>query len=237
MAPTHVVVADAVAVSHPDAELARRAATSFVRPQKNSEQIAEDLLRRLVKTKLRRESRGLNHWEEFAPAYLQKVLARHESRRRAGIESFFRIERDKAIARATAMLGDREDAEEIVGETFLELMEGRTAVGHFYRALWANLVNRWEKVQKESSSFVSIEKVVMSAGASGSAEAGSEGGGDAVEDFSSFRPDDQDPLDILIAREERAESRRMVQDAMRDPRWRYIKRRDWAAGIEENVRN
>ncbi len=135
------------------------------------------------------------------------------------------------------MLGGREDAEEIVGATFLELLEGRTAVGHFYRALWANLVNRWEKVQREGASFVSIEKVAMSAGASGSAEAESEAGGDAVEDFSSCRLDDRDPLDILIAREEREKSRRMVEDAMKDPRWRYIKRRDWAAGLEENVRN
>lgn len=135
------------------------------------------------------------------------------------------------------MLGSREDAEEIVGETFLELTEGRTAVGHFYRALWANVVNRWEKAQREGASFVSIEKVVMSAGASGSAAGESEGGSDAVEDFASFRPDDQDPLDILIAREDRAEARSMVEAAMQDPRWRYIKRRDWAAGLVEDVRN
>jgi len=212
MAPTHTAVAALVAVSTVDSDPARRAAESVIQPHKTPEQIANDLLERLRKAKRRRELRGLN-------------------------QSFFQAERERAVSRATAMLGNREDAEELVAETFLELAEGRTAPGHFYRALWANLLNRWEKTQKQAASFVSIEKVVMSAAGPGAADSEAAGAPDAVEDFASTRLEDQDPLDIMIAREEREASRLMVEAAMQDPRWRYIKRRDWAAGLEENVRN
>lgn len=69
--------------------------------------------------------------------------------------------------------------------------------------------------------------------------ADAEGGEGEIPSFepSSHRLEDQDPLDILIAREEETVRRRTVAAAKQDPRWRYIKRRDWAAPLVGNVRN
>lgn len=241
MAPTQTVVAVAVtaaAVSHPDAELARNAAAALVRPHKTAEKIAEDLLERLQKVKHLRESRGLNHWGEFAPAYLQQLLTRHEARRRARIGEFLRAEHSTAVARAEALLGNRVDAEDAVSETFMELLEGRTSIPHFYHALKGNVLNRMEGLRNRAKQTASLERLVSPAVLSLEQVAWGPEGVDTLSlEPASHHPEDQDPLDILIAREERTQSRREVEAAMQDPRWRYIKRRDWAAGLEENVRN
>ena len=66
------------------------------------------------------------------------------------------------------------------------------------------------------------------------------GGADGeIETFEppSHRFDDQDPLDILIAREDETERQKLVAAAKQDPRWRYIKLREWAATLLEDVRN
>ena len=113
----HKVVIVAV---NPDAALACRAAKSLLQPHKTPKQIVEDLLDRLGNIKRRRELRGLNHWDEFAPTYLHKMLARHEVLRRRAVEEFFRVERVKAISRAKSKLGNYAEAEDAVAEAFLK---------------------------------------------------------------------------------------------------------------------
>lgn len=143
MAP-EITVAPAVAVAVGieaavvpawETKLARKAAKSLKQPHKPAGQIVEDLLARLQSLRRKRELKGLNHWEEFAPAYLQKVLVRHEYLRRRAVEEFFRTERVHAVARAEAILGDRGDAEDAVSAAFLKLLAGKTGPAHFYRVL------------------------------------------------------------------------------------------------------
>jgi hypothetical protein len=64
--------------------------------------------------------------------------------------------------------------------------------------------------------------------------------GGESEEFSvepaSSQPEDQDPLEILIQREEAAARLAMVERAMSDPRWRYVKGRKWARPLVGDVR-
>ncbi len=133
MAPHNVVVSNVV---NPDAALARQAAKSLLRPHKTPKQIVDDLLDRLGNIKRRRELRGLNHWEAFAPDYLQKVLSRHEALRQRAVADFFQLEQDRALARAQRMLGDRQDAEDAVARAFALMWQGKTGPSIFYRKLW-----------------------------------------------------------------------------------------------------
>jgi DNA-directed RNA polymerase specialized sigma24 family protein len=132
MAPHNVVI---VAVN-PDAALARRAAKSLLQPHKSPKEIVEDLLDRLGSVKHRRELRGLNHWEAFAPDYLQKVLNRHEALRLRAIGEFIRVEHDRAHAWAQRMLGNRWDAEDAVAQANVLMLKGKTGPSIFYRKLW-----------------------------------------------------------------------------------------------------
>ncbi|MBI4061425.1 MAG: hypothetical protein HY403_08355 [Elusimicrobia bacterium] len=131
-----------VAVDSVDLDLARKAAASLVQPHKTSKQIVEDLLARLQSIRRRRELRGLNHWGEFAPTYLQRLLVRHEVLRRRAVEAFFRVERDKAISRAESKLGNHAEAEDAVAEAFLKLLSGKAGPGHFNRVLRLVCIDR-----------------------------------------------------------------------------------------------
>lgn len=131
-----------VAVDSVDLDLARKAAASLLQPHKTSKQIVEDLLARLESIRRRRDLRGLNHWGEFAPTYLQRMLVRHEALRRRAVEAFFRVERAKAISRAESKLGSHAEAEDAVAEAFLKLFSGKAGPGHFNRVLRLVCVDR-----------------------------------------------------------------------------------------------
>lgn len=154
MAPTHnAVVVHSVKL---DIELAENAASALARsqPDKTPEKIVNDLLERLQKLRLRRELKGLNHWGEFAPNYLQKVLHRHEALRQRKVEEFFRVERATAQARAERMLGDRCEAEDAVAEAFLKLSCGKVDFKHFYRVLRQICLDRIRARKRAAKLFV-----------------------------------------------------------------------------------
>lgn len=185
MAPT----CNAVAVDV-DERLARRAAAFLAKSGKPPRRLVRDLLERMSRVRLRRESLGLNHWEAYATAYLQRLVQRHESLRRRAVAAFFRTERRAAVARAELMLGSREEAEDAAGEAFLSLFAGKTHIRLFYRFLRQVCLNRL-KGRRCAAKVVTPE---------------SESGGDESPASLIGRPDwDKecgDPLEILIHREE-----------------------------------
>lgn len=130
MAPTY----NAVAVNV-DEMLAHRAAAFLAKSGKPPKRVVNDLLERMRRVRLRRESLGLNHWEAYATVYLQRLVQRHESLRRRAVAAFFKAERAAAVARAERALGSREEADDAAGEAFLRLFAGKTRIPLFYRAL------------------------------------------------------------------------------------------------------
>ena len=211
MAPHNAVVI-AVNAGHPDLELARSAAASLRQPHKTPKQIVEDLLDRLSKIKLRRELRGLNHWEEFAPTYLQRMLVRHEVLRQRAVEEFFRTERTKAIARAESKLGDRSEAEDAVAEAFLKLLSGKTGPGHFNRVLRLVCVDRI-RARMSAAKVFSRQRDLL---------AHDEDGG--AYEAACTRLADGDPLDFLIREEEIREG---IQEIKTDWRHRQTREYQW----------
>lgn len=161
MAPAHHAVILNVVAADPansDAVLARQAAALFIQPGMTPQQIVDDFLIRLQKIRLQRELKGLNHWDEFAPAYLQKILDRFESRRRWRNEEFYRENHSRAIAFARAYLKNLEDAEDAVSEAYVKLFSGETLPEHFMRVLKQIVLNRLTRSKIENRIFVSIDR-------------------------------------------------------------------------------
>ena len=148
---------------------------------------------------------------------------------------FHKASYSKAMVFAYAALKDRREAEDVVAETYVEFLKGRTTGEHFFRALKANIVDRQRRLTRERRVFEASENVLEPGQASGEDGAA----GCESEEFSpepvSLRPEDQDPLEILIQREEAEARQAMVGRAMADPRWRYIKRKKWARPLVGDV--
>lgn len=237
MAPTHKTVA---VDSNQNLELVHRAAVLLVRlqPRKNPEEIVRDLLDQLKSEKSARESRGLNHWSEHAPKFVGGIVRqarRDKELRFQEAETFYRTRHRDVLRFARVIVMDVAAAETVASDTYRELLEDRTTVANFFSALVGNARNYLEGEAYRRDKFTSQDEAFTPGFGSVDLEGG-EGDCPSFEPIS-HRPEDQDPLDILIAREEEGERRRLLTNAKQDPRWRYIKRRDWAAPLRENVRN
>lgn len=157
MAPTRNAVA--VQPFQIDARLTRPAAVliASLRPRLKPKQVVDELFDHLRKIRVRRELNGLNHWEEFAPAYLQKMVGKLDSRRRRRIEKFYRENRAGATAFARVYLRNLEDAEDAVSEASVKLVAGETTPEHFMRTLKQIVLNRLARSKVEARLFVNMD--------------------------------------------------------------------------------
>lgn len=153
--------------------------------------------------------------ESAAPRVVEEFLAEvlAESRRRAELEAFIKSVHGKALGTAHRALELDDDAQDAVAETYAKLLAGKTAPRHFFRALNQTIIDRIRARKRESGREGRPEDL--------------EAHGEPI----SWRMDDQDPLDVLIHREDESGRQRMLAAAKRDPRWRYIKLRTWAAPL------
>lgn len=243
MAHTHnaVAVTPGVAVdSKKDVDFAHRAAALLIRlkPCLDTEKVVHELLSQQRLEKLARESRGLNHWSEHAPRFLAQAVrqARQDRLRRyQEAEAFYKARHREIVRFARAIVGDLAAAETVASDTYRELLEGGATIPGFFAALVCNARNYLEAEAYRRDKFVPQDEAFNPSFGSADTE-GDEGDVPSFEPMSQ-RLEDQDPLDILIAREEEEARQRLVTAAKEDPRWRYIKRRDWAAPLLGNVRN
>ncbi|MFA6093839.1 MAG: hypothetical protein WCU88_09790 [Elusimicrobiota bacterium] len=193
-------------------------------------QILSSLLERLHE--LRRERcrwEAANPWEEYAAGYVEKAL--RETERREEIAGFIDANHRDALQFALRVTQNCQLAEQVVSETYIELLTDKTSIHYFFRALKMNARNLLEARNVAQARFKSLEAL-----AAPNKERLTCPDGEAEEtvtgvDFPSHRQDDQDPLEILIKREETSLYSGLVKAAMADPRWRYIKRRDWARSL------
>ena len=156
MAPENNAVPAVIRTASMDVTLAQKAAAFLgsALPQKSHEQIVNELLDRLQREKHDRESKGLNHWEEYAPQYLKKLVVRH---RRASVAAFIAAEHDKAFDFVLRITREPDAAEAALGRTYVELLEGKTSEKFFYRALKLNARNEMRKRRLQHRRFESLD--------------------------------------------------------------------------------
>lgn len=217
MAPTQN--AAAVQSVKSDVQLVRRAAALIgsLEPRSKPELVVTELLAQLACEKVSRESRGLNHWDVHAPKFLGAAVRRsrlERRRRHQEAEAFYKAKRREALRFARVIVGDSPAAEAVTAETYRELLEGGTTSSLFFSALVGNARNYLEGQAKRNETFQPFE-------------ASGESAGDDVVRFShepvSHHFEDQDPLEILIAREDQEERDRQIEAARRIAQtdWRY----------------
>ncbi|MBI5239118.1 MAG: hypothetical protein HY926_01465 [Elusimicrobia bacterium] len=159
-----------------------------------------------------------------------------EAVRQDSHREFYAANHSKALVIALAALKDRCEAEDAVAQTYVELLKGRTRPACFFHALRCNILDRKRRLRREQSLFEPADLAFDSRNASGEDRLA---GGDSEEfaaEPASPQPEDQDPLAILVQREEAAARLAMVERAMADPRWRYVKGRKWARPLVGDVR-
>ena len=159
------------------------------------ESLILDLLGRLSAEKARRAAKNLNHWEAYAerrvPALAKKILAERDKKVAAHLkevwdrwnELAWRVTRSAALVDLT------------LARTAWELWTGQTREDVSSRAVVMNARNLLRDRSREQRRSESLESLLAASSAHGEAL-----------DFPSHRPDDKDPLDILIAREEQRET-------------------------------
>lgn len=183
---------------------------SKYRPSWKPAELVEELLARLRAEKAVRESRNLNHWADHAPRFVAGVLGQARQsylQRRRDVRNLLRTRHAAIVRVLESVVHDPAAAEAIVSDTYKELIEGRTSLRYFPNAALANARNYLKSRKLDHERFLPL---------------------DAADGALSQRPDDQDPLGILIQQEEQQETAALVIAAMKDPRWRYIKRLTWA---------
>jgi len=218
MAHAYTVAVPVVLPQPQDAALARRAAALLIRlqPNKSPGDVALDLLGEMREEKITREARGLNHWDEHAPQFLAGLVRqarRDRDRRYREAEAFLRRKRHQALRAALAIVGNEAAAEVVVAETFRELLVGSATVPGFFTALVGNARNYLEAQANFRDKHGSLDDAVDLP-----ADSDAQGFEDETASFDppSHRLEDQDPLDILIARE----------TEVRREKWEQIERKD-----------
>jgi len=237
MATAHYVVPAAPVVtpvvsSEQDIELAHRAADLLVTltPARDIEKTVIELIARMRAEKIMRGAIGHNNWSEHAPKFLALIVREERQvrlRRLQALEDFRRAYHAKVLTYAYAAFKDRNEAEDVVSQTYIEFLEGRTDEKKFMRALKMNIVDRQRRQVKESEKLQTIEEAFESRESSGEDGEGDEATCEPI----SPRLEDQDPLDILIMREDFTEKRRQTRRAKKIAQtdWRYcwIGQKNW----------
>ena len=228
MAPETNAVPAVCRIAALDSKLAEESAAYLAvsSPKKNHEQLVDEMLACLRERRLARENLGLNHWEEYAPRFAQLLVDRKRKTPLAAISAFIGSDHEIVLEYAWRITRNWDLAERAVAETYVELLRGKTTLEHFYHALKMNSRDMLCLASIQRKRSESLESML-------SKRPKEDEESEPVADLPSPRGDDQDPMEILIRQEEEAERERLLQEAYKDPRWRYIKRRDWARPLAE----
>lgn len=217
-----------------EVELARSAGSRLTEtiPHKTSQELAEELLQRLLEERSSRELQNLNHWPQYAPGYLNTLvrgLANKEAWRRRKVAAFFETNYERARAYASRFLSVPEDIDEMVGAAFELLQDGRVDFENFYPKIRDLCVDRLRRMEVERDLFVSLDALIDD---NRSAE---EGLDDDLPGLAAPTPKywEQEPLSQLMDRRNRRANPLMVGRAKKDADWRFVRRNNWATELRE----
>lgn len=234
MAPEIAYAAQEATAGRWEVQLAQSAVSQLnghVPPQLKPD-VVKALVGRLREEKASRSITG-GAWEDHARESVQRLLAEilENAKKKAEITAFFRENNGKALAYAESILGNLAAAQDAVSQTYIEVLEGKASIAHFFRALKCNVRDMKRRLTREAERFEPTEKVFDPHHLPG--EDGMSGG--TSDEFSiepaSTHPEDQDPLEQLIRAEERKDQDQLIGEALNKARterslW-WIRQKKW----------
>ncbi|MDE2291657.1 MAG: hypothetical protein KGL53_06210, partial [Elusimicrobia bacterium] len=149
-----------------------------------------ELLKRLAREKEQRRARNLNHWSAYAKERIPGIAGEMLAERSERVAVHLRAAEERWRELAWRVTRNADLADQAVQQTAWELWQGRTGENVSNRALLMNARNLLRDNTRASHRTASLDGLVSTARLQG-----------RHIDFPSHRAEDQDPLDILIARE------------------------------------
>ena len=142
-----------------EAELAQKFAEEHAKaiPGRTPKEIADQLLSRLREKKKLRASQNLNHWPDYAPEYLMRLVRWLSHERKKQIETFIQRNSTGAYTLSLAITDDSFRADWVVSETNLELWDGRLREELYFLGVKRNARNFMEKLAYEQEHFLPLE--------------------------------------------------------------------------------
>lgn len=125
-------------------------------PENLAKGVLRELLGCLRKEKERRLLLNLNHWEQYAPAFLAQELKRRidaERLRQEEAAAFIAKHHGEALTFARTFFSNPEDAEDAVAEADIKLWEGKTFPKVYFRKLRQIIINKLKRRKKEGELF------------------------------------------------------------------------------------
>ena len=161
---------------------------------------------------------------EIADELLQGV---QDKARLEEIERFHKTHNKRAVSYAAKILGNTEEAEDMVTMTYLELLKGQTNCRHFFNALRCNALNRIKSAKREAKLILRVGELRTDAQDTEEVE-------ETLDDESflesiSSRQDKQDPRGILLTKEELEAAKKIVRE---DPQYRWVRQKKWWRELE-----
>ena len=216
-------------------ETTSRLAQKFT--QKPQHRIINELLTGLLEEKQARQASNLNHWPEYGPKFLARLAVQwkaDEAKRIKRIPVFLKERHKNAVRFALAVTDNLPDAEAAVSETDLDLLSGAVKEESYLVAVKMDALDLVRRRQVEQGKYVPLEEAFDTAGDGGEDSMEGMGGAERLDcEPSGQGCDEMDPLEILVRREEQKGLDRLFKAALKDPRWRYIKRLQWASPLVE----
>jgi DNA-directed RNA polymerase specialized sigma24 family protein len=125
-------------------------------PNRLPAKLTHELLQALAQEHLARLSQNLNHWSEYAPAFLAREITRRleaEKLRKEEATVFLETNREQTLMFARTFFADYEDAEDSAAEADIKLWLGETAPKFYYRKLKQIILNKLKRRKKERELF------------------------------------------------------------------------------------
>ncbi len=217
-----------------EATLAQKVAEEHAKdiPGRTPKEVADQLLSRLLEKKKFRASQNLNHWPDYAPEYLMRLVRWMAHERKKQIETFIQSNSIGAFTLARAVTDDSFRADWIVSDTNLELWDGRLREELYFLAIKRNALNFMEKLGYEQEHFIPLEGGFVQEDADedeplAAEEAGAEPG--------STLGLETDPLGTLIKAEDEAALRKTIAIAKKiasaDRKHWWIRQKHWGKAM------
>jgi hypothetical protein len=201
-------------------------------PGRTPAEIADQLLSRLLEKKKFRAAHNLNHWPNYAPEYLMRLVRWLAHERKKQIEAFIQRNSTAGYTLALAVTDNPSHADWIVSDTNLELWDGRLREECYLLGIKGNARNFMEKLANDEKHFLPLEGGFVQEGADEDEPLAAD---EAAAEPGSALGLKTDPLGTLIKAEDDAELAAQVAQAIAiartDRKYWWIRQKMWGKAL------
>jgi hypothetical protein len=201
-------------------------------PGRTPEEIADLLFSRMLEKKKFRIRQNLNHWPNYAPEYLTRLVRWLAHKRKKEIETFIQKNPIGAYTLALAITENSLRADWVVSETNLEVWDGRLREELYFLGIKRNARNLMQKLAYKEEHFLPLEGGFVQEEADENEPLAAD---ESYAEPGSTMGQESDPLGTLIKAEEKTELEAQIAQAKiiasTDRKYWWIRQKKWAKAL------